>query len=209
MPDMPDMTELEPGTDTTSATTMQHNLAYDKDMQVTAVCIGAEEPIEVLNKSTGLFKKPVAGPVYVGTEQLEGDVIVDRKHHGGPMQAVYIFGGEDYAWWNKELGRELEFGNFGENLCISGLNTHDVLVGDCLIFNEVTLAAVSPRIPCLKLGTRMGDRLFGKRFMASGHTGFYCRVLKTGNVQAGEKVKLAKGNGSEANVKIIDLIRRR
>ena len=44
--------------------------------------------------------------------------IASKKHHGGPDQAVYVYGEHDYAWWSEQLGRPLEPGTFGENLTV-------------------------------------------------------------------------------------------
>jgi MOSC domain-containing protein YiiM len=41
---------------------------------------------------------------------------VDRKHHGGFDKAVYAYAVEDALWWQKEIGREITNGAFGENL---------------------------------------------------------------------------------------------
>ena len=53
---------------------------------------------------TGIDKRPVSGGVSFALEQLDNDVIVDRKHHGGYHQAVYAYAREDADWWEKELG---------------------------------------------------------------------------------------------------------
>ena len=94
-------------------------------MHILSINIGAVRTIGNANVSgqTGIYKLPVAGPVQVTADGLADDAIVDTRNHGGPDQAVYIYGGADYAWWSAELGRELAPGTFGENLTISDLES--------------------------------------------------------------------------------------
>ena len=50
---------------------------------------------------------------------LSGDDQADRSVHGGDDKAVYAYAWEDTLWWQEQLGRELEPGNFGENLTLT------------------------------------------------------------------------------------------
>lgn len=137
------------------------------------------------NGDTGIFKDPVPSAM-VGELGLEGDVIVDTRHHGGRDQAVYLYRQEDYDWWSTELGTTLKPGTFGENLTVSGLAEPGIAIGSRLRFGTVVLEATAPRIPCNTLAARMGDVGFVKRFMQAGRPGIYCRVLTPGRLQAGE-----------------------
>jgi MOSC domain-containing protein YiiM len=140
--------------------------------------------------STGIHKQPVARPVEIGPLGLDGDTISSKKHHGGPDQAVYVYGEDDYAWWAIELGRQLRPGTFGENLTVEGLATGASAVGDRLYVGEnVQLEVTCGRIPCGTLTTRMGIRAFTQRFRKAARPGFYCRVIETGAVQAGDAVR--------------------
>ena len=100
------------------------------------------------------------------------------------------------------LGIELEHSSFRKSICIDGLDSQDVFIDDNLHFNHVVLEVTMPRTPCKTLATRMGDKKFGKLFMASRHPGFYCRVINTGYIKAGEAVKLK--HDVNATVKVID-----
>lgn len=77
-------------------------------MKLLSVNIGKEQTLQRVDKAvtSGIFKLPVSGRVYVGKLGIEGDVIVDQKSHGGPDQAAYIYGGVDYNWWRAQLGRD-------------------------------------------------------------------------------------------------------
>ncbi len=120
---------------------------------------------------------------------LEGDSIVDKKNHGGRDQAVYIYGGADYAWWSRarpDLDHGYQPGTFGENLTISDLESAEYAVGDRLQIGEVVLEVTAPRIPCVTLAARMGDPQFIKAFMAAERPGLYCRVIVEG-IRAGRR----------------------
>ena len=159
-------------------------------MHLLSVNVGAETPIEGARKSgkTGIFKHPVRGPVRVLSGGLAGDTISDRENHGGPDQAVYLFGAPDYGWWSEALGRELPPGTFGENLTVAGLESAAVCVGDRLGIGTAILEVTAPRIPCLTLAVRMGDPAFLKRFRRAERPGAYCRVVREGEVRAGDPV---------------------
>ena len=137
---------------------------------------------------TGIVKLPRTGPVLVDAEGLVGDVIGDRRNHGGPEQAVYLYLAADYAWWMAELGAPLEPGSFGENLTLSGLEGEHLAVGDRFAIGEVLLEVTWHRTPCATFSRRMGDPGWVRRFHAARRPGAYCRVLAGGVVEAGMDV---------------------
>jgi MOSC domain-containing protein YiiM len=128
-----------------------------------------------------------------------------RKHHGGPDQAVYAYTTEDYAWWSKELGEDLDAATFGENLTIQGFASAALFIGDRLrVGRDVLLEVTSPRIPCGTLAGRMGDPQFAKRFAQARRPGPYLRVIATGDVRTGDGVELDTTNRS--NLPLLDLV---
>ena len=171
-------------------------------MHLLSINIGKEQAIKNGGKSgtTGIFKKPVAGPVEITPEGVTGDAIIDRANHGGPDQAVYIFGGADYDWWSTELGQELAPGTFGENLTISELASAPLHIGDRLQVGAVLLEITWPRIPCVTLAARMGDPTFVKRFRRAERPGVYCRVITSGAVNAGDPVTLLPFTGESDTI---------
>lgn len=169
-------------------------------MQIVSVNVGTEKAIIGKSGTSGIFKDPASKPVFVGTEGLQDDVIIDIKHHGGPDQAVYVYGTTDYAWWSDTLERELPPGLFGENLTISELESAILAVGDRLQMNEVILEVTAPRIPCVTLATRMEDPEFVKKFAKAGRYGAYCRVIQSGHIIAGETVTLTPYNGERISI---------
>ena len=143
--------------------------------------------------ATGIFKQPVAGPVRAGIYNLEGDGQADLENHGGLHKAVYAYALEHYAWWREALGREqMDYGQFGENLTVSGLDEAESCVGDRLQIGGALFAVTQPRVPCYKLGIRFGDETVPKLFSQSARTGFYLSVLREGVIQAGDAVELVE-----------------
>ncbi len=161
-------------------------------MHLISINIGTEQLIHGAGKTgtTGIFKQPASGPVTVTTLGLAGDAVCDTKNHGGPDQAVYIYGQGDYDWWTQELNQTLAPGTFGDNLTISELESAGFNIGDRLHIGEVILEVTAPRIPCSTLAARMGDRDFVKRFRAAGRPGLYCRVIQAGALCAGDPLRV-------------------
>jgi MOSC domain-containing protein YiiM len=139
---------------------------------------------------TGIFKEPVAGQVRVAKLNLEGDGQADLRVHGGVDKAVYAFPAEHYAAWSSALGRALPFGQFGENLTVEGMLENAVRIGDRYRIGTAMFEVSQPRTPCFKLGIKMEDDWFPARFLQSGHSGFYLRVLEEGSLQAGDAIHL-------------------
>jgi MOSC domain-containing protein YiiM len=154
---------------------------------------------------TAIDKQPQTGPVAVTVDGLAGDGVGNKRHHGGPDQAVYAYGTPDYAWWEAELGRPLAPGTFGENLTIEGMESAALAIGDRLIAGGVTLEVTSPRIPCATLAARMDDAGFIRRFRAARRPGVYLRVIEPGELAVGDKVAVQPGAGTMTVLELQDL----
>jgi len=176
-------------------------------MLLTSINIGQKQSqlIGTDMETTGIYKIPVEGPAQIVKLGIKGDFIASKKHHGGPDQAVYVYGGADYAWWSQELGKEIGPGTFGDNLTISELESSKFNIGDYLHFGEVTLQVTAPRIPCATFAARMEDPQFVKRFRKAERPGLYCRVIREGNVEAGNNVIIEKYRGE--SIPVMDLFR--
>jgi MOSC domain-containing protein YiiM len=158
--------------------------------------------------STAIFKEPVAGQIPVRAVGLQGDAVGDPRVHGAPMKAVYGYPSEHYAFWTRELpGTDLPWGMFGENLTTEGLLESDVHIGDRYRVGTAVLEATNPRFPCFKLGIRFGREDILDRFLQSGRSGFYFRVVQEGDVAAGDAIhRVAR---AEARPTIADVVRAR
>jgi ferredoxin-NADP reductase/MOSC domain-containing protein YiiM len=139
--------------------------------------------------STGIYKEPVDGPVRVRTLNVDGDRQADLTVHGGWDKAVYAYPSEFYERWRQERP-ELDFpwGQFGENLTIEALLDGDVSVGDRFRVGTAELIVTQPRLPCFKLGIKMGRDAFVAEFLERGLLGFYFAVAWEGDVQAGDPI---------------------
>lgn len=171
-------------------------------MQLSSVNLGQERILHRKDRveQTGIFKFPTEASVKVTKLGLEGDVIISKKHHGGPDQAVYVYGGADYAWWSTELGKEILPGTFGDNLTISDLESARFNIGDYLHIGEITLQITAPRIPCATFAARMEDPQWVKRFRYAERPGLYCRVLEEGFIKAGDAVSIEKYAGETISI---------
>lgn len=140
---------------------------------------------------SGFVKEPVAGPVRLGREGLEGDGQADRQNHGGPEKAVLAYAAEHYPAWRAELGRpEVGPGGFGENLTVLGQSEATVCVGDVYAVGPARIQVAQPRQPCWKLARRWAINDLPGRVEATGRTGWYLRVLAEGTIEAGLDVVL-------------------
>lgn len=155
--------------------------------------------------STGIFKSPVRKRIHMGALDLEGDQQADLSVHGGRDKAVYAYPSEHYPFWMKELpGVELPWGAFGENLTTSGWLEKDVCVGDRFAIGSAEVVVTQPRLPCFKLNLKFDRDDMIKRFLASGFTGFYFRVLREGEIGAGDEI--VRVHQDENRVSISDIL---
>jgi MOSC domain-containing protein YiiM len=160
-------------------------------MKIAGIAIGEIEEISYRGKKvkTGIFKKPLHRPIFLGREGLEGDVQVDKKNHGGPDKAVYAYSLENLRYWSK-IRSEPDYapGHMGENITLEGLDDHEVAIGDQFQMGSAIVEVTQPRVPCFKLGIRMQHPKFVGEFLTSGRSGFYLRVLQEGLIQGGDTV---------------------
>ena len=169
--------------------------------------VNLAEPREISHRGrtvrTGIWKLPAEGRVHAGEQGLAGDVVLDRRYHGGIDKAVYAYSTEDYAWWADELGEELEPGRFGENLTTEGIDLLDARVGDRWRVGGAVLEVSEPRTPCYKLGARMGNLGFVKRFARALRLGAYLRVIEPGKLGAGDEIALIERPEHEVTVALV------
>jgi MOSC domain-containing protein YiiM len=168
-------------------------------MKLVAVQVGRPRTVWWRGKPvpTGIYKEPVAGRIMLYRSNLDGDQQADLTVHGGPNKAVYLYPVEHYVNWAHELGRhDLAYGQFGENFTVEGMLEETVCIGDQFRIGEAVVEVTQPRQPCYKLGIKMGNPQFPKRFWRSGRTGFYVRVLKEGEVCTGDEIRrIVRGPG--------------
>ncbi|MEV8242847.1 MOSC domain-containing protein [Streptomyces rochei] len=158
---------------------------------------------------TGIDKRPVEGAVRVtapgskgtGASGLAGDEVCDTRHHGGTDQAVYAVAREDLDDWERELGRPLPNGSFGENLTTAGVDVSGALIGErWRIGPGLVLEVTSGRIPCRTFQGHLGEKRWVKRFTEKGAPGAYLRVVEPGEIRAGDPVEVVHRPGHGVTV---------
>jgi MOSC domain-containing protein YiiM len=139
---------------------------------------------------SAIWKSPVSGRVAAKGVNLAGDVQADREAHGGYDKAIYAYAVEDQRWWEREIGRPLSYGEFGENLTTQGIEVNDAVVGERWRIGTTILEASEPRIPCWRLGVRMNDEAFPRRFAQAMRPGAYLRIVAEGELGAGDPIEV-------------------
>ena len=160
--------------------------------RVLSVNVGAIRHIEWRGAevSTAIWKTPVSGRVALRGVNFAGDDQADRTVHGGPHKAVYAYAIEDYDFWRDAEGMATSPGLFGENLTVEGLDLSSAIVGERWTVGSTVLEVAQPRLPCYKLGIRVGDQHFLKRFMIARRMGAYLRIVREGDIGAGDAVQV-------------------
>lgn len=158
------------------------------------VSVNVGEPRQVCwqgrTVTTAIWKHPVDARCRLAGVNVDGDDQADRRVHGGRTKAVYAYSVEDYRWWEAELDRRLGPGTFGENLTIEGIDPTAAVVGERWRVGAAVLVVTEPRIPCQKLGLRMGDAKFIDRFAEAARPGTYLAIDGEGAVGAGDAIEL-------------------
>ncbi|HKV38464.1 MAG TPA: MOSC domain-containing protein [Blastocatellia bacterium] len=151
---------------------------------------------------TSIFKAPVDGRVVLRHLNLDGDAQSDLNAHGGIYRAAYVYSIENYEFWKQELKRDdFAFAQFGENLTVDEMLEDDVHVGDVFRVGNATVEVTQPRVPCFKLGIKMGMPQFVRMFLRSCRVGFYLRVLQEGEIGAGDTIELLRPDPERMSVR--------
>src|SRR3954463_10965160 len=138
---------------------------------------------------TGIWKSPVDGPVMVRRLNIDGDGQGDLGGHGGEQRAVLVYQTDSYRFWARELGRDdLTPGQFGENFTVDGLPDDEVCIGDRYRIGGALFEVTQPRVTCYRVGLRMGEPRMAALLVAHRRPGFYLRVLREGEVAAGDEI---------------------
>ena len=138
---------------------------------------------------TGVWKNPVRGSCRVGRLNLDGDGQGDLAGHGGEHRAVFVYQIESYRYWQEQLKRsDFVCGQFGENFTIEGLPDDAVCIGDRFQIGTALFEVTQPRVTCFRVGIRMDEPRMASLLTSSGRPGFYFRVLREGEVAAGDEI---------------------
>ncbi|MFF9912192.1 MOSC domain-containing protein [Streptomyces sp. NPDC013457] len=185
-------------------------------MKVLSVNVGRAMAVEYTDApsgTTGIDKRPVEGPVRVeapgprgvGASGLAGDSVCDLRFHGGNDRAVSAFAREDMDAWERELGRPLANGSFGENLTTLGLDVNGALIGErWRVGPEVVLEVTGGRIPCRTFAGFVGEKGWVRRFMGSAAgPGALLRVIGPGAFTVGDPVEVVRRPDHDITVSLL------
>ncbi|MFC4222126.1 MOSC domain-containing protein [Flagellimonas marina] len=168
-------------------------------MKVISTNIGNPTPIVWNGKqtTTGIFKYPVKEPLRLETESVANDTIADRKVHGGVFKACYLFSSNHYPYWKEKYPHlDWDWGMFGENLTIEGLDETKLKIGSIYKLGSALVQITQPREPCFKLGIRFQSQEILKEFIDHGFPGTYIRILEVGQVTTGDMMELVEESKS-------------
>lgn len=158
---------------------------------IEAICTGTARPFNAVETSA-IAKRPREGVVQLLEEGFAPDEQADRRVHGGPEMAVHLYPLDHHDHWRAELG-ELpllnEPGAFGSNLAVKGLTEDRVHIGDTFKLGTALIQVSQPRQPCWKIEHRFGHKGMVAAIIKTGRSGWYFRVLETGDVQAGDTIE--------------------
>ncbi len=157
-------------------------------MKIISVNISKPKTLRIngVDKKTGIFKKQVP-EIYLGTSDVVGDSVMNRKHHGGPEKACFIFSTDHYDYWKQKYpDLEWEWGMFGENLSVEGWDESKIRIGDTFIVGDAKVQVSSPRIPCNYLAQKFKDKFMIGSYLNYVSPGTYLRVLQEGVVRAND-----------------------
>jgi len=152
-------------------------------------------------EQTGIYKYPVSEPIFLGKLDVIKDTVIDRKHHGGINKACYLFSVDNYEYW-KNLYPNLDWnwGMFGENITVEGLNESTLRIGNIYKVGECKVQITQPREPCYKLGIRFGTQKILKEFIEHQSPGTYIKILKEGFVKTGDSFELVEESDNSLTI---------
>ncbi len=168
---------------------------YFYSMKVIATNIGKSTLIEWNGKQevTGIFKYPVQKPISLGPAAVENDIVANRKVHGGIHKACYLFSADQYPYWkNLYAHLDWDWGMFGENLTVAGLDESKIRIGNIYKIGAALVQVSQPREPCYKLGIRFGTQEIVRQFIEHGYPGTYVRLLEKGEVATEDTLELVE-----------------
>ncbi len=153
--------------------------------------------------TTAIWKYSVEGRVAVRGVNLDGDDQADRSVHGGPDKAVYAYAVEEVRAWEGELGRGLGGAAFGQNLTTQGIDVSGALIGERWSIGSTLLEVAQPRLPCFKLGIRIGSPGFVRQFAHASRPGAYLRIVEEGELGAGDSIAVVSRPDHEVTSRMV------
>jgi ferredoxin-NADP reductase/MOSC domain-containing protein YiiM len=156
---------------------------------------------------TGVWKRPVDGPVMARKLNIDGDGQGDLTGHGGEMRAVLVYQLQSYRHWQRHFGRDtFSYGEFAENLTVDGLPDDEVCIGDRYRIGEAEFEVTQPRVTCYRVGLRLGQPELPSLLVSHRRPGFYMRIIREGRIQAGDPIVKSKSGPGAVTVADADAL---
>ena len=115
--------------------------------------------------ATAIWKSPVSGRVALRGVNFAGDDQADRRYMAAPTRPSTPTRARTTTTGARRRAR-LEPALFGENLTLEGIDLSAALIGERWRVGSTVLEVAQIRLPCFKLGIRLGDPRFPQRFQA-------------------------------------------
>jgi len=172
-------------------------------MRVTALMTGRSALLPG-GKRSAIRKHAVLGPVGIAKLGLDGDMQVDKRHHGGPEMAVHLYPMAHHDWWRKRIGDHTllaDPGAFGGNIAVDGVDETQVRIGERFRLGSAVVEISQPRMPCATIERRFERKGMVAAILESGRCGWYFRVIQEGEACAGDQLAAVPGTGCEFSVR--------
>lgn len=168
-----------------------------------SINIGKPEKISVSGNRkmfSGIKKKPIHEKIFLDNLGFRGDGVADARFHGGRDKAVCVYSVDHFSFWEKEMNREMQFGDFGENLSVTGWTEKTVHIGDIFRIGKAQVQCTQPRQPCHKLNKVFDFQAMACRVQTTGFSGWYFRVTQPGWVTAGVEITRVQEDPKQISV---------
>jgi MOSC domain-containing protein YiiM len=173
-------------------------------MKIISTNIGRIREVEWKGQKfvTGIFKEPIDEPLFLGKMGVNKDEVADLRFHGGSDKACYLYSADWYPFWKKKFpDSNWNWGIFGENLTVEGLDEGEIKIGDTYKIGTALVQVSQPRLPCYKLGMRFGSVKIVKQFQESPYPGVYLRIIEEGHVKKGDNMECIESTKSSMSVR--------
>ena len=137
---------------------------------------------------------------------FKDDTQSDKKSHGGIDKAICVYSLDDYRYFEEKNEITLPACAFGENLSIVGVNDSNICIGDKFTCGEVIFEVSQPRQPCWKISSIVGIKKLTALIVKEYKTGFYFRVLQSGQIKPSDELELLTRPYPKLSIKHINQI---
>jgi MOSC domain-containing protein YiiM len=177
--------------------------------KILSLNIGTPRRLEWNGKSlmSSMPKNPVADPLIVHLDRIEGNSFANGNHHGTIESLLYIYGIPSALKFMAVLGHDEYLpGTTGETLTVDDFDESKVSVGDIFQIGDVLARATYPRIPCVKLNFLLQRDDAQNAMLECGYPGVYFQIIKGGQISLSDSVQCIEP--AKHRLSIFDLYRK-